>query len=224
MLIIANANYLQPGRLKPSSRRVSVPALGSPLSDAAALKKAFREHGDYTVTVVTDLTLPGMRRAVNDWADTLRAMKPTDRAVIVYAGHGVQIAGDPLMLPVDINLQECGSIADMQGVCYSLRNLVASVRERCEKAQPLVVLYDACQSAVDRAGGDVRGTPPSVRYERIVSVFAHRVVGGPEYLPYVLLRAGTSHSRWWQRQHAVRGSDLGAAAACAGHGARLSRD
>src|SRR5271169_173709 len=87
-LVIGNAGYQ------------SVPRLGNPTKDAAAIAAALQRLG-FTVRSETDVGFDAMRRALKDFAAVSAG---ADLAVIYYAGHGMEIGGENYLVPVDAKL------------------------------------------------------------------------------------------------------------------------
>ena len=93
-LVIGNADYQ------------SVPQLGNPIKDAAAMAAALQRLG-FTVQSATDVGFDALRRALKDFAG---ASTGADIAVIYYAGHGMEIGGENYLVPVDAKLATDGDV------------------------------------------------------------------------------------------------------------------
>ena len=114
----------------------SVPALTNPVNDAADVAESLRRLG-FSVQHFTDLDYDGFRRALIDFG---QAAKTADKAVIFYAGHGVEIDGKNWLIPVDAEIK---SEIDVYAEAINLETLIdLSV---LPKVIGLVVL-DACRN------------------------------------------------------------------------------
>ena len=71
--------------------------LPNPRNDAAAVAEALTRTG-FEVDLKTDLDQLGLQHALRDFG--LKA-EAADVALVYYAGHGVQVAGENYLLPVD---------------------------------------------------------------------------------------------------------------------------
>ncbi|MCL2716034.1 MAG: caspase family protein [Alphaproteobacteria bacterium] len=87
-LVIGNSNYRK------------VPKLPNPTNDAADMAASLQRLG-FTVTQLSDLDYNGFRNALIDFG---KAAKTADKAVIFYAGHGMEIDGKNWLIPVDAEL------------------------------------------------------------------------------------------------------------------------
>jgi uncharacterized caspase-like protein len=130
----------------------NVPALTNPVNDAADVAESLRRLG-FSVQHVADLDYDGFRRALIDFG---QAAKTADKAVIFYAGHGVEIDGKNWLIPVDAEIK---SEIDVYAEAINLETLIdLSV---LPKVIGLVVL-DACRNnpfASVSAGGRALSTP-----------------------------------------------------------------
>ena len=123
-LVIGNSNYR------------SVPLLPNPRKDAAAIADSFKAAGFDAVTLVEDATLQQMKKALRDFQDLADG---ADWAVVYYAGHGIEIAGQNYLIPVDARLE---SDRDADDESVTLRYVL----ERIQYARALhMVILDACR-------------------------------------------------------------------------------
>jgi uncharacterized caspase-like protein len=83
-LVIGNGAY--PGK-----------PLANPVNDAMLMSETLKGVG-FQTTVVTDVDLKSMRKAVREFGDSLR---PGDVALFYYAGHGAQMNGENYLFPRD---------------------------------------------------------------------------------------------------------------------------
>lgn len=75
-----------------------VQRLTNPEADSSAVAESFRSAGFEVVELRKNLTVSNMRRALRDFADTV---KDADVAVVYFAGHGLEIDGTNYLVPVD---------------------------------------------------------------------------------------------------------------------------
>src|SRR4051812_49421222 len=88
-LVVGNSSY------------ANVPALPNPANDAGDLTQSL-QHLGFNVTTVIDAKFDDFRRALIEFG---RAARGADMAVVFFAGHGVEIAGENWLLPVDVELK-----------------------------------------------------------------------------------------------------------------------
>ena len=123
-LVIGNAGYQ------------SVPRLGNPTKDAAAIGAALQRLG-FTVRSETDVGFDAMRRALKDFAGVSAG---ADLAVIFYAGHGMEIGGENYLVPIDAKL---ASDVDVPYEAISL-NLALGAVEGARGTR--LIILDACRN------------------------------------------------------------------------------
>lgn len=123
-LVIGNDSYRQVRRLDNAR------------ADARALARALEAAG-FAVTLKLDVDQKGMKQA-------LRAFKAQlaggDEAVFYFSGHGVQLAGENYLLPVDIEGQNADQIRDD---AVSLQRVLDDLNE--QKARFALAIIDACR-------------------------------------------------------------------------------
>ena len=89
-LVIGNSNYQ------------AVAQLPNPASDARAFAEMLKGAGFDSVALKTDLGIDAFRQALRDFT-ALAA--DADTAVFFYAGHGLEVGGSNLLVPVDAKLR-----------------------------------------------------------------------------------------------------------------------
>jgi uncharacterized caspase-like protein len=123
-LVIGNSQYRK------------VPALTNPVNDAADVASSLQRLG-FTVQHFSDLDYDGFRHALIAFG---KAAKTADKAVIFYAGHGVEIDGKNWLIPVDAEIK---SEIDVYAEGINLETLIdLSI---LPKVVGLIVL-DACRN------------------------------------------------------------------------------
>jgi hypothetical protein len=109
--------------------------LPNPVNDAAAMAALLTSAG-YAVDFRRDLDIRQLRRAVSALADQAR---DADKAIIYYAGHGIEVDGVNYLIPVDARLERD---FDVEDETLSLDRLLRLI----EPARRLrLVVLDACR-------------------------------------------------------------------------------
>src|SRR5262245_59775284 len=109
--------------------------LDNPNHDAQAVAEALQRLG-FEVTVEEDRSLKKMRRALDDFRDEA---KGAELALVYFAGHGVEIAGDNRLLPVDA---DASSVDRLKATSLPLEE----VRQAAIAVAPAVlIVLDACR-------------------------------------------------------------------------------
>src|SRR5262245_46899636 len=112
-------------------------ALPNPRNDAEAIANLLRDNGFAEVTVKSDLDYRAMREVVRLFGDSARA---ADVALVYYAGHGLEVAGENYLVPVDAKLLRDFDL-DYEAVALGL------VLKAVDGARKLkVVVLDACRN------------------------------------------------------------------------------
>ncbi|WP_417524125.1 caspase family protein [Marinovum sp.] len=119
--------------------------LANPVNDARVLEDRLTALG-FEVFVETNRDLRRMRRALEDFAYDAEG---ADVALVFFAGHGMEVGGRNLLLPVDA---PTGSVAELQEGALALDE-VAEVLQQVAPVGLLIV--DACRS--DPFGDEGRG-------------------------------------------------------------------
>jgi hypothetical protein len=125
-LVIGNSGYAQ------------LPRLINPVNDASDVTQSFQRLG-FQVTTVKDAGFEALRVALLAFS---RQAAEAEMAVVFYAGHGIEVAGENWLLPVDGRLK---TDADVNSEAMNLRTVMLAVSEA--KALGLVIL-DACRNNV----------------------------------------------------------------------------
>jgi uncharacterized caspase-like protein len=122
-LVIGNGDY------------ANTEALLNPPNDARAMVRALRSLG-FEVIEAVDLDQPDMLAKLDEFAERLEGAKV---GLFFYAGHGLQVAGENYLVPVDARLQREAQVR-LQAVPLQtiLQMMEAEVPTR-------LVLLDACR-------------------------------------------------------------------------------
>jgi Caspase domain len=114
----------------------SVPALPNPINDSKDMSASLARLG-FSVRTLTNATYDDMRRALIDFG---RQARGADIAVVFFAGHGIQMAGENWLIPVDAQL------ATDLDVANEAIGLQAVARAVSNTAKLGLVILDACRS------------------------------------------------------------------------------
>jgi uncharacterized caspase-like protein len=120
-----------------NSAYVHAPPLVNPVNDAEDMAATLKALG-FQVTTGTDLDKPALDRTVSEFAS---ALKGANLALFFYAGHGLQVAGQNYLIPVDAKL-ESSSALDFEAVRL---DLIQRTMER--ETNTNVLFLDACRDS-----------------------------------------------------------------------------
>ena len=130
--------------------------LPNPRNDAKAIAEALTRAG-FEVDLRTDLDQLGMQHALRDFG--LKA-EGADAAVVFYAGHGVQVAGENYLLPIDATLER------ERDLLYEALPLNLVMGEVGQAQRLGLVIIDAC-----------RDNPLAEQLRRVLGPIRSRLVG-----------------------------------------------
>src|SRR4051812_44415451 len=119
-----------------NSAYASLPRLINPTNDAAEIARSLERLG-FGVTVLQDANYDQFRLALRNFGDLAAR---AEIAIVYYAGHGIEVAGENWLVPVDGQLRDDADIGT-EGI--SLRTAMLTVSEA--KTLGLVIL-DACRN------------------------------------------------------------------------------
>ncbi|MGD1925757.1 MAG: SUMF1/EgtB/PvdO family nonheme iron enzyme [Paracoccaceae bacterium] len=114
--------------------------LPNPVNDADSMTQALEQTG-FDVTQATDVGLRAFKTAVSNFAQRVRNAGPEAVALFYFAGHGVQINGRNLLLPVDA---EFSTATDLQYSSVEAQWVLDLIGE--SRAQMSVIILDACRN------------------------------------------------------------------------------
>ena len=133
-----------PGRARRDARRPrhrqqrlparSVPA--DPVNDASDVSASLTRLG-YSVSTLTNARYDDLRRALIDFG---RRARGAELAVIFFAGHGIQMAGENWVIPIDAQL---ASDLDVPNEAIGLQSMVRAVSNTSRLG---LVILDACRN------------------------------------------------------------------------------
>lgn len=125
-LIIGNGAYSRAGRL------------ANPVADATAVDTALRELG-FQTTLVRDMSSLDLKQKLNAFYAEL-----SDAEVILFyfAGHGMQIAGENFLVPVDFGTRDD---VPLKRQLLPVNTILAAIEARARPHASKVVILDACR-------------------------------------------------------------------------------
>jgi hypothetical protein len=137
-LVIGNASYQ------------NAPPLDNPDNDAHDVAKLLNSAG-FEVITATDLTQNEMLKVVQDFSSRVAAHGPNAVAMVYYAGHGVQLAGENYLIPIDARISAPSDLATSTIRLVDLMATLDAIPSRMR-----IVVLDACRNnpfpAVNDAG------------------------------------------------------------------------
>ena len=127
-LVIGNANYQ------------NAPPLANPDNDAHAVARLLHSAG-FEVITATDLTQSEMLKVVQDFSSRVSAHGPNAVAMVYYAGHGIQLAGENYLIPIDARIS---APSDLTTSTIRLVDLMATLDAIPSRMR--IVVLDACRN------------------------------------------------------------------------------
>jgi caspase domain-containing protein len=118
----------------------NVAQLPNPDNDAQSMAQFLNSAG-FEVVEATDLTQNDMLKVVQDFSAKIAAHGPNTVAMVYYAGHGVQLAGENYLIPVDAKIS---SPADLTGNAVRLVDIMATLEAIPSRLR--IVMLDACRN------------------------------------------------------------------------------
>ncbi|RYE33256.1 MAG: hypothetical protein EOP23_09190 [Hyphomicrobiales bacterium] len=118
----------------------NVTKLPNALNDANATRTMLQEAG-FDITPALDLSLAGLRSALDVFVDKVRRGGPDATALVYYAGHAVQLDGANYILPTDVRPQIATRIADQS---LSLSDILKRLDGAGAKSK--IAILDACRN------------------------------------------------------------------------------
>ena len=127
-LVIGNSNYQ------------NTQALPNPDNDAQSMAQFLNSAG-FEVIAATDLSQNDMIRVVQDFSAKVAARGPNTVAMVYYAGHGVQLAGENYLIPVDAKIS---TPDDLASNAVRLVDVMATLQAIPSRLR--IVVLDACRN------------------------------------------------------------------------------
>jgi hypothetical protein len=127
-LVIGNSNYR------------NVAQLPNPANDAKAVAQLLTSAG-FEVISATDLSHNQMIQVMQDFSGKVAGSGPNTVAMVYYAGHGVQLAGENYLVPVDARIS---SEPDLVNGSVRLVDVMATLEAIPSRMR--IVILDACRN------------------------------------------------------------------------------
>lgn len=118
----------------------NIAKLPNALNDANATRAMLQEAG-FDVTAATDLSLAGLRSALDVFVEKVKQGAAGSTALVYYAGHAVQLDGANYILPTDVRPETSANIPNQSlSLTEILRKLDAA------GARSKIAILDACRN------------------------------------------------------------------------------
>lgn len=127
-LVIGNAHYQ------------NAPQLANPDDDAQSMAQFLNSAG-FEVVAATDLTQNDMLRVVQDFSAKVASRGPNTVAMVYYAGHGVQLAGENYLVPVDAKVSSPTELVNNSVRLVDVMSTLETIPSRMR-----IVILDACRN------------------------------------------------------------------------------
>lgn len=127
-LVIGNSNYQ------------NAPQLANPDNDAQSMARFLNSAG-FEVVAATDLSQNDMLRVVQDFSAKVSARGPNTVAMVYYAGHGVQLAGENYLVPVDAKVSSQAELVSNSVRLVDVMSTLETIPSRMR-----IVILDACRN------------------------------------------------------------------------------
>ena len=127
-LVIGNSNYR------------NAPQLANPDNDAQSMAQFLNTAG-FEVISATDLGQNDMLRVVQDFSAKVSARGPNTVAMVYYAGHGVQLAGENYLVPVDAKVTDQTELVNDSVRLVDVMSTLETIPSRMR-----IVILDACRN------------------------------------------------------------------------------
>jgi hypothetical protein len=127
-LVIGNSNYQ------------NVVQLSNPANDAKSVAQLLNSAG-FEVISATDLGHKQMIEVIQDFSSKIAGHGPNTVAMVYYAGHGVQLAGENYLVPVDAKIS---SEPELTNGSVRLVDVMATLEAIPSRMR--IVILDACRN------------------------------------------------------------------------------
>jgi len=127
-LVIGNSNYQ------------NVAQLPNPANDVKAIGQLLNSAG-FEVVSATDLGHNQMIQAIQDFSSKIAGRGPNTVAMVYYASHGVQLAGENYLIPVDARIS---TEPDLINGSVRLVDVMATLEAIPNRMR--IIILDACRN------------------------------------------------------------------------------
>ncbi len=182
-----------------SAYQGDLPALPNPANDAKLMAKTLKSIG-FDVVEAEDASQDQMKKAIAEFSDKLAAAGKEGTGLFFYAGHGLQVAGENYLIPIDAKIK---SERDVDLVSVSAGTVMKQM-EFAESAVNIIIL-DACRN--NPLGGDARSLSRGLAKIETARVAASSPIRPRRARPRRMAMARTALIRRpWQRPSPSRAS------------------
>jgi carboxyl-terminal processing protease len=123
-----------------SAYKGDLPALTNPSNDAKLMAKTLKGIG-FDVIETEDADQVGMKKAIGEFGDKLAAAGGTATGLFFYAGHGLQVAGENYLIPIDAEIEK---EADVDLTAVSAETVMKQME--FAGAAVNIIILDACRN------------------------------------------------------------------------------
>src|SRR5215475_1699487 len=123
-----------------NSKYQNTAPLANPDNDAQSVAELLNSAG-FEVIAATDLSQNDMIKVVQDFSAKIAERGPDTVAMVYYAGHGVQVAGENYLIPVDAKITSPGDLVD-----HSLRLVDVMATLESIPSRLRIVMLDSCRT------------------------------------------------------------------------------
>ena len=123
-----------------NSKYQNAPQLANPDNDAQSMAQLLNSAG-FEVIAATDLTQNDMIKVVQDFSAKVSSRGPNTVAMVYYAGHGVQLAGENYLVPVDARISTPADLANNAVRLVDVMGTLEAIPSRMR-----IVVLDACRN------------------------------------------------------------------------------
>lgn len=117
-----------------------LPKLTNPANDADLMANTLKGLG-FKVVLQKDADIDKMKRAISEFGQLLTSAGPTAVGLFYYAGHGMQVAGENYLIPLNAKIENAGDV-DLFAVNA---NAILKQMEFAGNALNIIIL-DACRN------------------------------------------------------------------------------
>ena len=169
-----------------NSKYQNTEPLANPDNDAQSVAELLNAAG-FEVIAATDLSQNDMIKVVQDFSAKIAERGPDTVAMVYYAGHGVQVAGENYLIPVDAKIT---SPTDLVNNSLRLVDVMATLESIPSRLR--IVMLDSCRTnPFPNIVDDGRGLA-------IVDAPLHSIVGYSTSPGEEALDGGDGHSPYTQ--------------------------
>jgi Caspase domain len=123
-----------------NSKYQNTEPLANPDNDAQSVAELLNAAG-FEVIAATDLSQNDMIKVVQDFSAKIAERGPDTVAMVYYAGHGVQVAGENYLIPVDAKITSPTDLVD-----HSLRLVDVMATLESIPSRLRIVMLDSCRT------------------------------------------------------------------------------